>query len=160
MARSTQPPADEFSAALQVFAQTVTAWAGSTTAFVVAILSILIWAASGPFFGFNNEWQLVFNSATNLVTFLMVLLIQRSQNKDTLAIQLKLNELILAAHGASNRLVNVESLTEEEVTALHERYQRLAATIAEKGVTSREQSSVEDVPPAPVDSPSSSEQPF
>jgi low affinity Fe/Cu permease len=152
--------ADEFSAALQVFSSAVSNLAGSTWAFTAALLGILLWAMSGPFFQFSDTWQLVFNSATNMITFLMVFLIQRSQNKDTLAIQLKLNELILAAKGASNRLVNVEKLTEEEVTALHERYQRMAERIQNQPGPSTAASSIEEVPATPPTTSAGTEQPF
>ena len=101
------------------------AWTGSSPAFAVAAGVILVWAASGPHFGYSDTWQLVINTGTTIVTFLMVFLIQRQQNKDSLAIQLKLNELVAAVKGASNRLINVEDLTEEEVRVLHEHYRRL-----------------------------------
>jgi low affinity Fe/Cu permease len=107
-------------------ARVVTRWAGSTSATISAFLSILIWIAIGPFFGFSSDYQMIINTGTTIVTFLMVFLLQRSQNKESLAIQLKLNEIVAALKGASNRLINVENLTEEEVLALHARYQRLA----------------------------------
>ena len=102
-----------------------TEWTGSSAAFGMAVLIIVIWLISGPFFDFTDTWQLVINTGTTVVTFLMVFLIQRSQNKDSHAIHLKLNELVAAMQGASNRLINVESLTEEEIRTLHMHYCRL-----------------------------------
>jgi low affinity Fe/Cu permease len=103
----------------------VTAWTGSSSAFGVAMLIILIWAITGPLFGYSNTWQLVINTGTTIVTFLMVFLIQRSQNKESMAVHLKLNELVAAVQGASNRLIDVESLSEAELNVLHRHYQRL-----------------------------------
>jgi low affinity Fe/Cu permease len=103
----------------------VTEWVGSGKGLTSAVAVVVFWAASGPFFGFSNTWQLVINTGTTIVTFLMVFLIQRSQNKDGLAIQLKLNELVAAMHGASNRLIEVEDLSEEELHLLRTHYRRL-----------------------------------
>jgi low affinity Fe/Cu permease len=86
----------------------------------------MLWAVTGPLFGFSDTWQLVINTGTTIVTFLMVFLIQRGQNKDAMAIQLKLNELVAAVNGASNRLIDVEDLTENELQALHRHYSKLA----------------------------------
>ncbi|HJZ58067.1 MAG TPA: low affinity iron permease family protein [Gemmataceae bacterium] len=102
-----------------------TRWAGSSWALAIAVLVIVVWAVTGPIFGFSDTWQLVINTGTTIVTFLMVFLLQRAQNKDSQAIQLKLNELVAAIEGASNRLINVEDLTEEEVKVLHEHYCKL-----------------------------------
>ncbi len=104
------------------FARTATDWSGSSAAFALATLTIAVWLATGPVFGFSDTWQLVINTGTTIVTFLMVFLIQRAQNKDSRAIHLKLNELVAAVKGASNRLINVEDLTEAEVHTLHEHY--------------------------------------
>jgi low affinity Fe/Cu permease len=98
---------------------------GSTLAFGLALLLLVVWAFSRPLFDTFDTWQLVINTATTIVTFLMVFLIQRTQNKDSKAIHLKLNELVAAVQGASNRLINVEGLTEEELAALHEHYCKL-----------------------------------
>jgi len=103
---------------------------GSFWAFAVALFSIIVWAALGPPFHFSETWQLVINTATTIVTFLMVFVIQHAQNKDTHAIQLKLNELIAAIEGASNRLIDVEELADREIDHLHKHYQRLARTAA------------------------------
>jgi len=100
-------------------------WTGTTPALVFAIGTIVLWLATGPLFGFSDTWQLVMNTATSIITFVMVFLIQRSQNKDALAIQLKLNELVAAMQGASNRLIDVESLEEHELKVLHEHFRRL-----------------------------------
>ncbi|QDU18483.1 low affinity iron permease family protein [Urbifossiella limnaea] len=102
-----------------------TKWTGSSYAFALAVGIIVVWGLTGPLFGFTDTWQLVINTGTTIVTFLMVFLIQRGQNKDNQAIQLKLNELVAAVKGASNRLINVEDLTEEEVRVLHEHYGKL-----------------------------------
>ncbi|SDF63472.1 Low affinity Fe/Cu permease [Dyadobacter soli] len=104
----------------------VTAWTGSSPAFLAAFAIVLIWAATGPLFGYSETWQLVINTGTTIVTFLMVFIIQKSQNKESKAIQLKLNELIAASRWASNRMVDIEDLTEEELNVLHKFYQKLS----------------------------------
>jgi low affinity Fe/Cu permease len=111
---------------LERSAAAVTRWTGSTSAFSLACGIIVVWALTGPIFKFNNTWQLVINTGTTIVTFLMVFLIQRTQNKDSLALHLKLNEIVAAVEGASNRLIDVESLTEDELNILHTHYARLA----------------------------------
>jgi low affinity Fe/Cu permease len=110
----------------EALSQAVTDWAGSTGAFGTAIAVIVVWAVLGPVFRYSDTWQLVINTGTTIVTFLMVFLIQRSQNKGALAIHLKLNELVAAIEGASNRLIDVESLTEHELTMLQRHYRELA----------------------------------
>jgi low affinity Fe/Cu permease len=112
---------------LERLSTVVTKWTGGTSAFALACAVILVWAATGPVFGYSDTWQLVINTGTTIVTFLMVFLIQRSQNKDSMAIQLKLNELVAAMQGASNRLIDVEDLSEEELAALHNFYAKLVA---------------------------------
>jgi low affinity Fe/Cu permease len=102
-----------------------TAWTGSTPALFLAAGLIVAWLLTGPVFAFSDTWQLVINTATTVVTFLMVFLIQRSQNKDSLAIQPKLNELVAAIEGASNRLIDVEDLSEEELKVLHLHFRQL-----------------------------------
>ena len=99
---------------------------GKAITFVIAVLLILVWAVTGPLFHFSDTWQLIINTSTTIVTFLMVFLIQRAQNKDSLALQLKLNEVIAALRGASNRLIDIESLSEQEVFLLQERFRQLA----------------------------------
>ena len=108
------------------FATRVTKAAGSTPAFLIAFLIILVWAVTGPFFHYSESWQLVVNTGTTIITFLMVFLIQKSQNKDSLAIQLKLNELVAAHEFASNRLVDVENMTEEELKIIQKYYSKLS----------------------------------
>jgi low affinity Fe/Cu permease len=100
---------------------------GTSGAFVIALAVLVVWAISGPLFHFSDTWQLVINTGTTIVTFLMVFLIQRTQNKDALAIHLKLNEIVAAIEGASNRLIDVEDLTEDEIAILHTHYQKLVA---------------------------------
>jgi low affinity Fe/Cu permease len=100
---------------------------GSSTAFISAFFFVLVWLISGIFFNFSDTWQLIINTATTIVTFLMVFLIQKTQNKDALAIQLKLNELVAASERASNRMVNIEDMTEEELRVLQKYYGRMAS---------------------------------
>src|SRR5687768_1190014 len=128
MARTTKRPD-----LLERFSYQATKASGTSYAFIVALAVIVIWAVTGPLFGFSNTWQLVVNTGTTIVTFLMVFLIQRSQNKDAVAIHLKLNEIVAALEGASNRLINVEDLTEDEVRMLHRHYGRLAQLSRESG---------------------------
>jgi low affinity Fe/Cu permease len=114
------------------FATKVTEFTGSTLAFILAFLSILIWAITGPVFNYSETWQLVINTGTTIITFLMVFLIQKSQNKDSLAIQLKLNELVAAHEFASNRLVNVENMTEDELKVIKKYYSKLSEMTKEE----------------------------
>ncbi len=111
---------------LERLAEVVTAFVGGTTAFLLACLVVLLWIATGPLFHYSATWQLIINTGTTIITFLMVFLIQRSQKKSSLALQLKVNEIVAALEGASNRLVNVEDLTEDELTTLHLHYRGLA----------------------------------
>lgn len=113
------------------FSNTVTSWAGSSYAFSGAFFVIIAWAACGPLFDYSETWQLIINTGTTIVTFLMVFLIQKSQNKDSKAIQLKLNELIAADERASNRMVDLEDMTEDELDKLHKFYEKLS-DLAEK----------------------------
>jgi low affinity Fe/Cu permease len=108
------------------FARAVTRFTGSTPAFVAAAGVIVVWAVTGPIFHYSDTWQLVINTGTTIVTFLMVFLIQRSQNNDSRAVHLKLNEIVAALEGASSRLVNVEDLNEDDLKVLHTYYQRIA----------------------------------
>ena len=112
---------------LEDLSTTVTRWTGESSAFALACTVILVWGVSGPLFHYSGTWQLVINTATTIVTFLMVFLIQRSQNKESMAVQLKLNELVAAINGASNRLIDIEDLAEDELQALHRYYARLAS---------------------------------
>ena len=110
---------------LEHFSRRTTEATGTSTAFIIALLVIIVWIVTGPLFKFSDTWQLVINTGTTIVTFLMVFLIQRSQNKDALAIHLKLNEIVAALEGASNRLIDVEDLNEDEIKVLHTHYQKL-----------------------------------
>ncbi len=107
-------------------ANTVTTATGSTPAIIIAFSVVLVWAACGPIFHYSEDWQLIINTGTTIITFLMVFLIQKSQNKDSLAIQLKLNELVAAHEFASNRLVNVENMTEDELKVIKKYYGKLS----------------------------------
>lgn len=109
----------------------ITKKAGSPVAAIFAFVLILGWAITGPIFGFSDTWQLVINTGTTIITFLMVFVIQQTQNKDTMALQLKLNELIACDPKASNRLVDIEDLTEEELDIIKNFYRKLAV-LAEK----------------------------
>ena len=107
-------------------AQRATYFSGTTIAFIIAVSVILTWILTGPFFHFSDTWQLVINTGTTIITFLMVFLIQRTQNKDSRALHLKLNELIASLKGPSNRLVDIENLSEGELDTLHRFYHHLA----------------------------------
>ncbi len=108
------------------FANAATKFTGSSWAFIAATLVVILWAVSGPVFNYSETWQLVINTGTTIITFLMVFLIQKSQNKDSKAIQIKLNELIASNEKASNRIVDIEDLTEKELDLLHRYYEKLA----------------------------------
>ena len=115
-----------FSRFFNSFSNAVTKATGKPIAFIVATLIIIIWAITGPLFHFSDTWQLVINTGTTIITFLMVFVIQHSQNKDTVAIQLKLNELIAANCDASNRLIAIEDLTDEELETIKKFYTHLS----------------------------------
>ncbi|MFY1045200.1 low affinity iron permease family protein [Chryseobacterium sp. GP-SGM7] len=108
------------------FANWATKFTGSSYAFLGAVAIVVIWGVSGPVFNYSETWQLVINTGTTIITFLMVFLIQKSQNKDSKAIQIKLNELIAANEKASNRIVDIEDLTEKELDQLHCYYEKLS----------------------------------
>ena len=107
------------------FSAKVTKATGKPLAFILAVIVIIGWAATGPIFRYSDTWQLVINTGTTIITFLMVFVIQQSQNKDTMALQIKLNELI-ACSSASNRLIDVEDITEEELETLKKFYVKLS----------------------------------
>lgn len=113
-------------------AHKATVFSGSTLAFIIAFSIIVIWILSGKYFEFSDTWQLVINTGTTIVTFLMVFLIQRAQNKDSRALHLKLNELVAALSGPSNRLIDVENMNEKELETLSLYYKKLAE-MARKG---------------------------
>jgi low affinity Fe/Cu permease len=125
------------------FAIGVTKATGSTAAFIMAFFVVLIWAVSGPFFHYSENWQLVINTGTTIITFLMVFLIQKAQNKDSLAIQLKLNELVAAHEFASNRLVNVENMSEEDLKVIQKYYAGLSS-LAKKEESLQQSHSIDE----------------
>ena len=110
----------------EAIAHKATVFSGSTFVFIIALMIILFWILTGPYFNFSDTWQLVINTGTTIVTFLMVFLIQRMQNKDSKALHLKLNELVAALDGPSNRLIDAEGLTEDEIETLCTYYKKLA----------------------------------
>jgi low affinity Fe/Cu permease len=113
------PQVNLFSKCFSQFAHAAAHATGTPAAFLIAALTILVWAVTGPLFHYSDTWQLVINTGTTVVTFLMVFLIQNTQNRDTLALQLKLAELIIAMKGAKNTLATIEDLSEEELEDLH-----------------------------------------
>jgi low affinity Fe/Cu permease len=114
------------------FARKTSLWCGKPVVFLAAVLIVVVWAITGPIFGFSDTWQLVINTGTTIVTFLMVFLIQNTQNRDSLAAQVKLADLIIAVEGAHNKLANAEELSEEDLEALHEQYRKQASLAAEE----------------------------
>ncbi len=124
--KPVQEPAKKRANFFDAFSNKVTRLAGSPYAFFTAVTIVIIWAVTGPLFHYSDTWQLVINTGTTVVTFLMVFLIQQSQNKDTVALHIKLNELIAATQGASNRLIDVEDLTDAELQTLKKFYIQLS----------------------------------
>ena len=118
-------------------------WSATTAAFAWSVAATVVWAVSWPLFDSLDTWQLVLNTGTSIITFVMVFLIQRAQKKDSQAIHLKLNELVAAVHGASNRLISAENLTEGELKTLDQHYRRLIK-LAERDGESTDSRSVED----------------
>jgi low affinity Fe/Cu permease len=102
------------------FAQATAHWTGHPAAFLLAVAVVLVWIVSGPVFNYSDTWQLVINTGTTIITFLMVFLIQNTQNRDMTAVQLKLSELVLAMNGAENKFASVEDLSDEELQELHD----------------------------------------
>ena len=137
------------------FASGVTRWAGSPAAFCGALLTVLVWAAVGPAFHFSENWQLVINTGATIVTFLMVFLIQQSQNKDSVAVHLKLNELLASNRNASNRMIGIEALDEQDLRKVADFYARLSerakATGTRKGMHSIDDEGMPATDPAPQD---------
>ncbi len=125
------------------FASKATRSAGSPVAFALATLSVVVWALTGHLFHYSENWQLVINTGTTIVTFLMVFLIQQSQNKDSIAVHLKLNELLATSHQASNRMIGIEDLDEQDLREVAEFYVRLAAR-AKDGGRGKETHSIDD----------------
>jgi low affinity Fe/Cu permease len=115
-------------------ARTAARLTGHPSAFLVAVSVILAWAITGPLFGFNDTWQLVINTATTIVTFLMVFLLQNSQNRDTVAMQLKLDELVRSIKAARNTVLNLEELEEHELERLLKKYQKIGSDARRKTI--------------------------
>jgi low affinity Fe/Cu permease len=134
---------NKLSQILERFSLTATKATGTSMSFILALSVIIVWGITGPLFHFSDTWQLVINTGTTIVTFLMVFLIQRTQNKDAQAIHLKLNEIVAALEGASNNLIDVEDLTEEEIGTLHQHYQTLVQ-MAKKDIKLTQSHSVEE----------------
>ena len=128
---STKKKGDSLSRTFEKISNYITKAAGRPATSLGSIAIVLVWAASGPFFDFSENWQLIINTSTTIITFLMVFVIQTSQNKDTIAVQIKLNELIAANKNASNRLIDVEDLTAAELELLKKFYVKLSQ-LAEK----------------------------
>jgi low affinity Fe/Cu permease len=124
---------DRIEDAFALLASKVSAATGSFWAFGISLLVIVVWAATGPLFHYSDKWQLVINTGTTIVTFLMVFVIQHAANKETRALQFKLNELIAAIEGASNRLIDVEDLTDRELEHLYQRFRTLAREAEQLG---------------------------
>jgi low affinity Fe/Cu permease len=118
---------------LERFSEAATRWTGSDVAFAVAVGVVVVWALLGPVFHLSDTWQLTINTGTTIVTFLMVFLIQRNQNKESLAIHLKLNEIVAALQGASNRLIEAEGFSEKDLETLRKHYQELAQLARSEG---------------------------
>jgi len=136
-------PGKKINDRFDTFATKVTHALGSSAAFSVAFVVVIIWIVTGPVFQFSDTWQLVINTGTTIVTFLMVFLIQRSQNKESLAVQLKLNELVASSKESSNRLIDVEDLSQDELEILHKYYIKLARK-AKKDYSLKETHSIEE----------------
>ena len=124
------------------FANNVAQWSGQPFAFVLAVALVLVWALSGPFFGFSETWQLVINTGTTIITFLMVFVLQNSQNRDGKALQAKLDELILTSH-AANRFIGIEKLSEEELRKLSDALAKKAASIDDRADEAAESAAAE-----------------
>ncbi len=122
------PNQSTLSARFSSFAQATALWTGHPIAFLLAVIVVLAWIVTGPLFNYSDTWQLVINTGTTIVTFLMVFLIQNTQNRDTLAIQLKLSELVLAMKGADNEIAAIEDLTDQELEKLHQNLRTRAET--------------------------------
>jgi low affinity Fe/Cu permease len=130
MASHTEPLTDR--SLFTRLSQATSRWAGKPQTFFAAVAIIVIWALSGPIFGFNDTWQLVINTSTTIVTFLMVFIIQNSQNRDTAAMQIKLDELIVRLEGAREELLDLEELDEEKIEAIRKEFEERAGKARRK----------------------------
>ncbi len=126
------PPKTNLRDQFRLFANRIADYMGSPAVFGLAVLSLVIWAATGPYFHYSDTWQLVINTSTSVVTFLMVFLIQNTQNRDARAMQLKLNELIRAVSTARNIMLDLENCTEEELAAIREEFTTIRTKVVEK----------------------------
>jgi low affinity Fe/Cu permease len=124
--KNTKENKKSFKGFFDKMSSAITKATGSPAAFIIALSVIIIWGVAGPVFRYSNTWQLVINTGTTVITFLMVFVIQQSQNKETMAIQLKLNELIASGEKASNRLIDIEDLTEDELKVIKKFYTKLS----------------------------------
>src|SRR5947199_7932559 len=124
------------------FAQTTSTMVGSSWAFILAVLIIIVWAVTGPMFHYSDTWQLVINTGTTIITFLMVFLIQNTQNRDAKAIHLKLDELLKGVKGARTGLVNLEQLSDSELERLQKEFERLHEKVAHEHEHGDEQQTV------------------
>jgi low affinity Fe/Cu permease len=134
------------------FAKSVSRLSGRPAAFGIAVAIIVIWAVTGPLFGFSDTWQLVINTGTTIITFLMVFVIQHTQNRDTEALQIKLDELIRATVGAHNALLDLEELEEKELDKIRRNYATLAERARKARRLGEEDTNVEDVERGRTDS--------
>src|SRR6476659_36944 len=130
--KSKRKKSKRFAVFFDQMATKVTKASGKPAAFIIACLLIIVWGITGPIFHFSDTWQLVINTGTTIITFLMVFIIQQTQNKDTIALQIKLNELIASSEAASNRLVSAEDLTTDELETLKKFYIQLAKLAAKE----------------------------
>ena len=130
------------------FAETAAIAAGSPLAFMLAFFSLFVWAATGPLFGYSETWQIVINTVTTIITFLLVFLIQNSQNRETRAVQLKLDEIIRATEGAHNAMLRLEKLSDEELQAKCEEYETLAEEAQKRLRSGKGDQDTGDVKPA------------
>ncbi|HEJ2443945.1 low affinity iron permease family protein [Burkholderia multivorans] len=137
--------------AFERFASGVTAWAGSPIAFGSAVAVTLLWLVSGPLFHYSDAWQLVINTGTTIITFLMVFLLQRNQNRDSVALHLKLDELVAATRSASDRLIGIEDASEEELNQLAQAYMKLAKRAGTREGLEEDCARVRDMADAPRD---------
>ena len=128
---------------IEKIATYVTKAAGSNSAFIIAFVLVIAWGVTGPLFHYSNGWQMIINTGTTIITFLMVFLIQKAQNKDSLAIQLKLNELVAAHEFASNRLVNAENMTVNEMETIQKYYSKLSQ-VSKKEESLQQSHSIEE----------------
>src|SRR6266852_5635508 len=139
----TRKKRNKLSQILEQFSLKATKATGTSMAFILALSAIIVWGVTGPLFHYSDTWQLVINTSTTIVTFLMVFLIQRAQNKDAQAIHIKLNEIVAALEGASNNLIDVEDLNEGEIETLHTHFQKLVQ-MAKKDMKLTQSHSVEE----------------